>query len=113
MNKIILLSTIPCVYAQSQYDTYFVTTWILTSLLFLFYVGLVSMVARQVPARQPRFPFFLIIVLAFMPPLFFVFLLYIAYIFTFLPVQIEEPETRKVRSRVIPKSRQEISVVVR
>ena len=89
-------------------DVVYISFWIVSSLLFLFYIGIV---ATALPYSRPRVPLFAFILLVFLPPFFFFFLLYLLVISSLSrPVVLETVEVQQVQpqSRAIPRSRQDL-----
>ena len=88
-------------------DVVYISFWIVSSLLFLFYIGIV---ATALPYSRPRVPLFAFILLVFLPPFFF-FLLYLLVISSLSrPVALETVEVQQThpQSRAIPRSRQDL-----
>jgi hypothetical protein len=111
MNKILLTSMPMIVMAEHVSDaeqTYFSLTWTFFSVMLFIYLLLI---VASVPYVRPRFPFGLIILSIFFPPLFFFFLFYVFFLYLFVaPVVIvqQEQEMTQSQSRTTSRSRSQI-----
>ena len=63
-------------------DAYFISTWVLFSFLFVFYIALIM---SAYPYSRTRFPLLLFIFIIFVPPFFLFFLLYLLLAVSFYP----------------------------
>lgn len=89
----ILPFTLMSVCQAHNEDPYFVSTWILLSLLFIFYV---IIVASSYSYMRPRFPLFLIFLCILFPPLFFFLGIYLLFVLAFYPI-VEQPAPEPTR----------------
>lgn len=100
------LST-PCVIAHTDdYETYYATTWIVSSLLFIMYLGVITASFRYM---RPRIPLVALVFVFFLPPIFFFVLLLLSLTTQTTQPQLTELETEASRRRV-PRSRNDLRV---
>ena len=87
------LACTPVAAQSADTDAYVWATYFLVVALFLFYC---TLVAAMVPYARPRFPFFLILALAFSPPFFFFFVIYLLLTVSVAPqiIYVERPVSR-------------------
>ncbi len=109
-----LLLSLPLIHANHDhehgYDEYFVSTWIMTALLILFYF---CIIIAAFPYTRPRINFFVFFLLVLLPPVFFLYIFYLFIILILLtpPNTVQEEVAPVGQLRRVPRSRLEMSRV--